>query len=64
MSDLVFTIPGASRRLGLSGVSVGNAARNLEALDIVREVTGRTRNKLYVYRSYLAILEEETTAAR
>jgi len=63
VGDVVFTIPQASRHLGLSGVSVGKAARHLEELGIVREVTGRTRNKLYVYSDYLEILQEGTEDA-
>jgi Fic family protein len=60
VSDVVFTIPGASKRLELSGVSIGKAAGHLEELGIVQEVTGRTRNKIYVYRKYLDILQEGT----
>jgi Fic family protein len=60
VSDVVFTIPEASRRLGLSGVSVGKAAGHLEELGIAREVTGRRRNKVYVYSAYLEILQEGT----
>jgi Fic family protein len=60
LSDVVFTIPEAARRLELSGVSVGKAAGHLEDLGIVREVTGKTRNKIYVYSNYLEILQEGT----
>jgi Fic family protein len=62
VGELVFRIPDAARRLGSSEVTVGSAARNLERLGIVREVTGRTRNKRYVYSDYLAVIEEGTTA--
>lgn len=58
--DVVFTIPEAAASLGLSEVTVGKAARHLESLGIAREVTGRTRNKLFAYRRYLAIFEEGT----
>ena len=37
-----------------------NTAAHLERLGIVREVTGRSRNKLFVYGKYLAVLEEGT----
>jgi Fic family protein len=60
VSDIVFKIPETSRRLGLSGVSVGKAATNLEDLGVVQEVTGKPRNKLYVYSKYLEILQEGT----
>jgi Fic family protein len=41
VSDVVFTIPEAARRLELSGVSVGKAAGHLEDLGIVGEVNGQ-----------------------
>ena len=56
--DIVFTIPGAAKALSLSGVTIGSAAGHLERLGIVREATGRSRNKLFVYSGYLALLEE------
>lgn len=59
--EIVFTIPNASRRIGLSEVTVAKAASHLESLGIVREVTGRPRNKLYVYGGYLALLQEGET---
>jgi Fic family protein len=61
--EIVFTIPFAAQRLGLSEVTVGKAARHLEHLGIVREVTGRSRNKIFVYRNYLALLDEGTRMA-
>ena len=58
--EVVFRIPEAARRLETNEVTIGNAARNLEQLGVVREVTGRRRNKRYVYKEYLAIIEEGT----
>ena len=58
--QVVFRIPEAARELALSKVTVGSTAAHLERLGIVREVTGRSRNKLFVYSMYLAILEEGT----
>jgi Fic family protein len=58
--EVVFRIPQAAARLGSNEVTVGNAARNLERLDIVIETTGRLRNKRFVYRDYLRIIEEGT----
>lgn len=58
-NDLAFTIPETARRVGLTGVSVGKAAAHLENLGIVREVTGRSRNKVYVYAAYLQLLQED-----
>ena len=56
--EVVFTIPQAASRTELSEVTVAKAAGHLERLEIAREVTGRPRNKLFAYASYLAILQE------
>ncbi len=58
--EVVFRIPSAAARLESNEVTVGSAARNLERLGIVVETTGRTRNKRFVYREYLQIIEEGT----
>jgi Fic family protein len=58
--QVVFRIPEAARELALSEVTVANTAAHLEKLGIVREVTGRSRNRLFVYSKYLAVLEEGT----
>lgn len=58
--DIVFTIPEAARRTGLSDVTVAKAAAHLESLGVVREITGKSRNKLFVYAAYLALLQEGT----
>lgn len=58
--EVVFRIPQAARVLVSNEVTVGNAARNLERLGIVTETTGRPRNKRFVYREYLRVIEEGT----
>jgi Fic family protein len=58
--QIVFSIPEAAHRLNLSEVTIGKAAGHLERLGIVREATGRPRNRLYVYSEYLNILQEGT----
>ena len=60
--EVVFRIPQAAATLHSNDVTIGKAARNLEALGIVVETTGRTRHKRYVYREYLRIIEEGTEA--
>lgn len=60
VDEIVFTLPEAARRLELSKVTVGKAARHLENLGVVTEVTGRSRNQLFSYSSYLSILAEGT----
>lgn len=55
---VILSIPGAAKRLGLSQPTVTASMRHLEQLGIVRERTGRRRNRTYVYDTYLKILEE------
>jgi len=59
---VVFRIPQASKSLGLSEVTVANTAAHLQRLQITNEVTGRSRNKLFVYSKYLSVLQEGTEA--
>jgi Fic family protein len=59
--DIVFRIRGGAEELSLSEVTLATTAGHLERLGIVREVTGRSRNKLFVYSRYLAVLEEGTS---
>lgn len=56
--DIAFTIPRAAKALRLSEVTIAKSARHLERLGIVREATGKPRNKLYAYWEYLALLSE------
>jgi len=48
------------RKLGLAAPTVRSAIKQMEKLGMLREVTGKTRNRFYVYQSYLDILEEGT----
>ena len=47
-------------RTGLSAPTVAGVLRVLEDLDIVREITGRQRGRIYTYERYLAVLREGT----
>ena len=58
--EVVITIPDAGRRLPLSEPTISSAVSNLEQLGIARELTGRTRGRVYVYDQYLAVLNEGT----
>lgn len=49
-----------ARRTGLSAPTVAAVLRLLEELDIVREVTGRQRGRIFTYERYLAVLREGT----
>ena len=47
-----------ARRTGLSEPTVAAVLRILEDLEIVEEVTGRQRGRIYAYERYLAVLRE------
>ena len=50
------TIKGISVTTGLSYPSISNALKRLEKMGIVREITGRQRNRLFSYDAYMKIL--------
>lgn len=54
-------VPRVARALDLSEPPVYAAVARLEEIGVLREATGRQRNKLYVYDEYLNILNEGTT---
>lgn len=48
------------QQTGLSAPTVNAALADLEKMDIVEEITGRKRGRVFSYRRYLAILSEGT----
>ena len=56
----ITSIPQVCDRTGLSFPAASSAMDRLSGLGLAREITGRSRNRLYVYDSYLAILNEGT----
>ncbi len=56
----VTTIPRLVARTRLSVPGATAALERLVALDLVREVTGRRRNRVYSYDSYVSLLSEGT----
>lgn len=56
----LITVPQADRHLGMSRPTIGAALRALQELGLVKEITGRRRNRVFVYSGYLAILGEGT----
>jgi Fic family protein len=56
----ILTIPAAAQKIGISAPTVAKSLNHLRQLGIVREITGRERKRLFVYESYVAILNEGT----
>ncbi len=56
----VNTIAGLSRDTGLSLPTITTVLRKLEEMGLVRETTGRKRNRVFTYARYLDILVEGT----
>ncbi len=56
----IVSLPVASRETQLSFRTVSLAMELLVALRMAREITGKRRNRLFVYDQYLAILNEGT----
>jgi len=54
------SIPRAVAELGLSAPTITGALQGLQRLNMVTEVTGRPRNRIFVYNDYLTILNEGT----
>ncbi len=56
----VVTIANATARLDMTAPTVRSAIESLEALNIVREITGKQRDRIYLYDQYVKILDEGT----
>jgi len=56
----ILSLPAICERTGLSFPAASSAMDLLVELGIARELTGRRRNRLFVYDRYLAILNEGT----
>lgn len=54
----IATIDSVSKRAGMTFPTASKAMDVLLTLGIVREITGRARNRVYAYDKYLAILNE------
>ena len=55
----VITVAGIERYLGVSYVTANNLAHSFEDLGMLEEITQRPRNKVYLYRPYLDILNRD-----
>lgn len=58
--EVVLRIPETAEQLPVSEPTVATAVGQLERIDILRELTGRPRNKIFAYDEYLKILSEGT----
>ena len=56
----LITIPRASQETTISVPTVTATLARLQELGIVREITGRQRDKLYSYEKYIQLLNEGT----
>jgi Fic family protein len=58
--EVVLRIPETVKQLPISEPTVATAIGHLERIGILRELTGRPRNKIFAYDEYLKILSEGT----
>jgi len=56
----VLTVPEVVTETGMHYQTANNAVSALEDMGIISEITGRGRNRTYVYRKYLDVLSEGT----
>ncbi|HEY9549100.1 MAG TPA: Fic family protein [Kiloniellaceae bacterium] len=59
-SRALASVSAITKDVGLSAPTIRNAIAILEEVGIVREITGRQRQRIYAYTDYLAILGEGT----
>lgn len=60
----IFTLGGVVKELKMSFPTATAGIRTLEKLGMIREVTGRERDRVYTYSEYLALLNEGTELPR
>lgn len=54
------TLPLATELLGLNKVTAQRSVQALVTAKVLREITGKARDRVYAYRKYLAVLGEDT----
>ncbi len=56
----IIAIPDAARETGMSAPTVAKSVQHLRDLGLLREITGKQRGRMFVYRDYLSILSQGT----
>ena len=56
----MMTIAHATKTLALTAPTVRSAIQALEKKGIVREITGKKRDRIYIYDRYVKILDKGT----
>jgi Fic family protein len=56
----IISVPIASAELNLTAPTVRNSIEKLKEIGLVKEITGKKRDRLYSYQSYLDILQADT----
>lgn len=56
----IISVPDAAGRLGLSAPTIRKSIVHLLDLGMLREITGKRRDRLFVYEAYLGILNQGT----
>ena len=54
----VVTVPGATKLLGVTAPPTRKAIELLEQIGVLRETTGKQRDRVYAYHDYLELLTE------
>ena len=58
------TIPKTAHQLNMSQPTITSVLQAFERIGIVREITGKQRDRVYVYDLYLKILERGTESSK
>ena len=56
---IAIRIPETAAACGTTKPTVARALQDLEGIGIAKEVTGKTKNRLYIYEKYLDILNRD-----
>lgn len=52
------TVPLLAKELQMTQPTARSALNNLKSIGVLEEVSGKKRDKIYIYRNYLNILED------